>query len=98
MSPTFVNTFILNCEIIPFLENDKLNTELGHRLRSEREKLGLSQSYLADLLNRDQTSISKMEKGLRQISVSEFIIWCNTLNLSLEQIIQLIQIGPYKNE
>ena len=78
------------------MDSKQIEEELGRRLREHRKRLGLSQNYLADLLNRDQTAISKMEQGRRIVSVSEFLLWCKALNLSAEAVWELIQIGPYE--
>lgn len=75
-----------------------MELELGKSLRRKREELGISQEYLAQLLYRDQTSISKMEKGLRQISVIDFLHWCKALDLSLSDVVELLRLGPYKDE
>lgn len=77
---------------------EKLDQELGLRLQAARKNMGISQSYLADLLHRDQTAISKMECGARQVTVPDFLMWCKSLNLSLEQVSELLKIGPYKDE
>ena len=69
---------------------------LGKRLQVKRKELGISQQFLAELLHREQTSISKMEKGLRQISVVEFLNWSKALNLSVEEMTSILKIGPYK--
>ena len=81
---------------INLVDSKQIEAELGRRLRDHRKSLGISQSYLADLLNRDQTAISKIEQGNRQVSVSEFLLWCKALNLNAEKVWELIQVGPYE--
>ncbi len=98
MSPHFVKQFARFCERCRPLSSERLDKELGLRLQAARKKLGISQSYLADMLHRDQTAISKMECGARQMSVPDFLTWCKALNLPLEQVVELLKIGPYKNE
>ena len=66
--------------------------ELGARLKLERQRLGLSQAYLADLLNHDQTYVSKVETGNRQLTVVDFCSWCRVLNLSVEKQIGLMNL------
>lgn len=77
------------------MEKELLEQELGRRLREHREHLGITQGYLADFLNRDQTSVSKMEQGLRQIGAVELLCWCKALNLNRVQLSELLMIGPY---
>ncbi len=98
MSPNFVKQFTEFCESSPSLSSERLDQELGLRLQVVRKKLGISQSYLADMLHRDQTAISKMECGARQVSVPDFLMWCRALDLPLEQVVELLKIGPYKDE
>lgn len=75
-----------------------IDETLGKRLLDHRQRLGLSQNYLAELLNRDQTYVSKMENGRRQITVVDFLTWCKALNLSAETMLEVLKIGPYENE
>ncbi len=55
---------------------------LGKRLAASRKNLNLSQDYLAEMLRRDQTFVSKVENGRRTLSVQEFLRWLEALNLS----------------
>jgi len=75
-----------------------MSAELGQRLKEQRQRLGISQEYLATLLNREQTAISKMENGARQINVHEFLHWCKALNLSYAEATELLRIAPYDHE
>ena len=77
------------------MKREQLEQELGKRLRKHRERLGISQSYLADILNRDQTSVSKMEQGVRQVGAVELLLWSRALNLDHTELAELISIGPY---
>ena len=84
--------------VLKILKNEHIDEVLGGRLLLERQKIGISQNYLGELLNRDQTYVSKIEKGRRQITVIDFLAWCRALNLSLETTVNLLKIGPYQNE
>lgn len=98
MSPDFVNTIGQKCGRFGEVNFRSLDEELGFRLQAERKKLGISQSYLAGLLHRDQTSLSKMENGSRQISVSDFLTWCKAMNLTWDDAMELLKIGPFQSE
>jgi transcriptional regulator with XRE-family HTH domain len=56
--------------------------KLGRHLAAARRKLNLSQNYLAEILRRDQTFVSKVENGRRTLSLREFLGWIEALNLS----------------
>ncbi|MBK8025140.1 MAG: helix-turn-helix transcriptional regulator [Chloroflexi bacterium] len=45
--------------------------ELGIQIKQAREKRGLSQEQLADLISRDQRAVSEYENGKRRIAVTE---------------------------
>jgi transcriptional regulator with XRE-family HTH domain len=63
---------------------------LGIRLAEYRRGLGISQEYLADILRRDQTFVSKVENGKRALPVFEFIRWTEALNMSDPEILDLV--------
>ena len=56
--------------------------ELGKYFADHRRGLSISQEFLADILRRDQTFVSKVETGKRTLSLFEFIRWARALNLS----------------
>lgn len=47
--------------------------EFRRLLAEERQKAGLSQQEVADLLGRPQTYVSKCERGTRRMDVVEFL-------------------------
>ena len=62
---------------------------LGKRLAEFRRSLSISQDYLATMLRKDQTFVSKVETGKRSLTVHDFIGWINALNLSEQEITEL---------
>lgn len=66
---------------MPFDQN------IGARIRQLRERAGLGQSALGDMLGVDQSAISRIEKGERQITAQELLILSNDLGMSIEEII-----------
>jgi transcriptional regulator with XRE-family HTH domain len=50
---------------------EEARRELGERLRSSREFLGLSQSEVADALGIPRPSVTHIEAGRRKVSTSE---------------------------
>jgi transcriptional regulator with XRE-family HTH domain len=45
--------------------------QLGHRIHKARERLKLSQEELAELIGKDQRSISEYENGGRRLAVTD---------------------------
>jgi transcriptional regulator with XRE-family HTH domain len=72
------------------VSQSSFDNELGKSLADLRRGLAISQEYLAEILRRDQTFVSKIETGKRALSVQEFIRWTKALNLSSEEILNLI--------
>ena len=64
--------------------------ELGRRLVEHRKRLALSQDFLGTLLRRDQTYVSKIEKGKRTLSVYELVRWAKALNLTAAELTELV--------
>lgn len=62
---------------------------LGKRLAEVRRSLAISQEYLATMLRKDQTFVSKVETGKRSLTVHDFIGWIKALNLSEQEISEL---------
>lgn len=59
---------------------------VGRRIRSRRKSLGLSQRQLAEVCDRRQGTISKLELG--QLEPSFALLWsvAGALNMSLEEL------------
>lgn len=90
MSSIFVNTseaFSAKSFRVPQKSFDE---ELGKYFADHRRGLSISQEYLADILRRDQTFVSKVETGKRTLSLFEFISWARALNLSNQEVMTLL--------
>lgn len=57
--------------------------QLGQRIRLAREKKGLSQRRLAEIVDRDQTAISEIERGNRGVDASDLPKFADALDVSL---------------
>jgi transcriptional regulator with XRE-family HTH domain len=64
--------------------------KLGRYLADYRRGLSISQEYLAEILRRDQTFVSKVETGKRALSVFEFIRWARALNIAHQEILTIL--------
>jgi transcriptional regulator with XRE-family HTH domain len=62
---------------------------LGKRLAEVRRSLAISQEYLATMLRKDQTFVSKVETGKRSLTVHDFVGWSKALNLSEQELSEL---------
>jgi transcriptional regulator with XRE-family HTH domain len=54
---------------------------LGQRIRQAREQHGLSQGELADLLYKDQASISEYENGKRKLPITDLPLLAHVLQV-----------------
>ena len=90
MSPIFVNTSEALSEKSLCVPQKSFDEELGKYFADHRRGLSISQDYLAEILRRDQTFVSKVETGKRTLSLFEFIRWARALNLAQQEILTLL--------
>ena len=55
---------------------DKRHLRMVKRLRQARLAAGLTQARLAEKVGLEQSKIARIERGLRGISVGEFLAFC----------------------
>jgi transcriptional regulator with XRE-family HTH domain len=55
-------------------------------MTKQREARGLSQEAVAQQMELDQPSISKLERGSRGVSVIEFVAWSRAIGLSWDEL------------
>jgi transcriptional regulator with XRE-family HTH domain len=60
---------------------------IGENIKTIREQKGLLQKELANELNLDKSSYSKLEKGAREVKVSELIKLSSLFDMSVDGII-----------
>ena len=90
MSPIFVNTSEALSAKSLCVPQKSFDEELGKYFADHRRGLSISQDYLAEILRRDQTFVSKVETGKRTLSLFEFIRWARALNLAQQEILTLL--------
>ncbi len=73
------------------MPQENFDENLGRNLASRRRELSLSQEYLATILRRDQTYVSKVETGKRSITLYEFLRWAKALNFEKERILKTLE-------
>lgn len=67
----------------------KIYIKLGQRIKELRERFGISQQRLAELLGVLRPTVSQMENGERKISADELIKLSRIFNLSVESLLDL---------
>ena len=66
------------------MEYDKLSVAIGNRIRSLRNKMGLSQEDFSGIVDSDRTYICKIENGTKNITIKKICIICESCGLSLK--------------
>lgn len=70
---------------------------LGLRIKKLRGELGLSQEEFADKCGFDRTYISMIERGKRNISLSNLYRVAAGLGVSVSKLTEGIEYGSYPN-
>lgn len=60
---------------------------MGHRIRDEREKLGLSRSDFAELIGLSEYYVGQLERGERQMSLPVLVKIVKCLHISLDYLV-----------
>ena len=63
-----------------------LNTEARQRLRTERERLGLSQAAVAEKIGVGQSLIAEIESGTKQPTAEVLKLLCRKYGLRMEPV------------
>lgn len=61
------------------------------KLRYEREQRKISQLKMSELIGTNQKQISRYETGENQMTVPVFKKWCEVLNVSADEILEIRQ-------
>ena len=67
-------------------EKKDINIEIGLRVKQEREKAGLTQARLAELLDMGTKSISAIERGEVGVSLTSLQNICRALSISSDRL------------
>jgi transcriptional regulator with XRE-family HTH domain len=68
------------------MENQEL-INLGKKIKSHRNKLSISQEFLAEKCGFDRTYISLLERGKRNPSYINLLKLSNGLNISISELL-----------
>ena len=81
------------------LRNDQIKNEIGEKLRIKREKLGMSQDDLADLVGTSRKAVSRYETGTTEMGIVTFFQYAEALNSRPEAFFRafIYTTGPNTN-
>lgn len=63
---------------------------IGEYLRQVRVSRGLSQTAVAEALNRSQSFVSKYERGELKLELVELVVICDALGISLTELVHTV--------
>lgn len=66
---------------------DKLNVEVGYRIRSIRESLNMSRDCFSELCNISESFLSDVERGNKGITSKTIIKICEKTNVSADYLL-----------
>ena len=69
--------------------------KVGKRIQEYREKAGISQEDMADIVKMSVTSISNIERGRNYPSFENFIKICNAINVSTDLLLSDVVNAAY---
>lgn len=67
---------------------------LGQKIRDAREQVGLSQEQLAQLVNKDQRTISEVEHGKKRIIINDVPLYAEALQVPILYFFRDTLINP----
>ena len=65
---------------------DEIKKEVGERLKQERIRLGLTQSFVAKKLNMTQQQYSRFENGVFELNYSQLLFLSNLFEVSIDYL------------
>lgn len=73
-------SFSRKCDIFTVVIGMKIDKELiGKRIKDSREKAGLSQAQLAEMMNLSPNHVSSMERGKSLLTTKRLLMLCDIL-------------------
>ena len=76
------------------MDKTEFAEELGKRIREAREKAGLTQAGLGELVHKEQRTISEYEAGTRNMYAADIPIFAEALNVSVGFLILGLKVDP----
>ena len=76
---------------------NQINQQIGHKIKSKRKKLGITQADLSKKLSISPTYLNLMESGKRKIDMDLLLKMANELNVDVSDISKKIDTNLYQN-
>lgn len=61
---------------------------IGKRIRHNRDRMGITQEYLAEKINVSIPHVSRIENGTSKPSLQVLVDICNALNITIDDLMQ----------
>lgn len=72
--------------------------QIGANIRAVRKAMGMLQSDLAEMVNLSRTSVTNIEKGRQEISITRLTDIATALNVSAAALLQSVEENPMRKE
>ena len=76
---------------------DRINQQIGHKIKAKRKKLGITQAALSKKLIISPTYLNLMESGKRKIDLDLLLKIANELNVDVSDISEKTDTNLYQN-
>jgi predicted transcriptional regulator/transcriptional regulator with XRE-family HTH domain len=76
---------------------NQINQQIGHKIKSKRKQLGITQAHLAKKLLISPTYLNLMESGKRKIDLDFLVKISNELNVDISDISKKTDTNLYQN-
>ena len=64
------------------------NMEVGQRIKEYTSSQGIKQKYLAKRIGVDDSQMSKILNGTREININEYLSICHALNVPIDKFVE----------
>ena len=76
---------------------NQINQQIGHKIKTKRKKLGITQADLSKKLSISPTYLNLMESGKRKIDLDLLLKIANELNVNITDITKKTDTNLYQN-
>ena len=76
---------------------NQINQQIGHRIKTKRRKIGITQAELSKKLSISPSYLNLMESGKRKINLDLLLKISNELNLEISDISKKLDTNLYQN-
>ena len=76
---------------------NQIDLQIGHKIKTKRRKLGITQAYLSKKLSISPSYLNLMESGKRKIGMDVLLKMANELNVDVSDISKKTDTNLYQN-